>query len=182
MICLFLYPSRSLRMLSLSFSAFHAWSFSFLVGVRFFCLAAMIRRNPSMTSLSDTLTLCLSSCLRISSFANLWGGSMWKDNVKNRWWNRLHLIFKSWPASSPKELLLAGSVVCAQGFELSLSLLQLCQDLILRVPSRSGSLLRVQQPLCHQLFFDPCLQRTCMGNTGGWERQKVKRLTSGKNT
>lgn len=68
------YPSSSLRMLSRSFSAFQAWSFSFLVGVRFFCLAAMIRRNPSMTSLSDTRTLCLSSCLRISSLANL-GGS-----------------------------------------------------------------------------------------------------------
>lgn len=62
-------------MLSLSFSAFQAWSFSFLVGVRFFCLAAMIRRNPSITSLSDTLTLCLSSCLRISSFASLWGST-----------------------------------------------------------------------------------------------------------
>lgn len=71
-----LYPSSSLRMLSLSFSAFHAWSFSFFVGIRFFCLAAMMRRKPSMTSLSDTRTLCRNSCFRISSFARLWGG--WK--------------------------------------------------------------------------------------------------------
>lgn len=65
------HPSSSLRMLSRSFRAFQAWSFSFLVGVRFFCLAAMMRRKPSITSLSDTRTLCLSSCLRISSLANL---------------------------------------------------------------------------------------------------------------
>lgn len=73
-----LYPSSSLRMLSLSFSAFHAWSFSFFVGVRFFCLAAIMRRKPSMTSLSDTRTLCRNSCFRISSFARLQGGQ-WRD-------------------------------------------------------------------------------------------------------
>lgn len=65
-------------MLSLSFRAFQAWSFSFLVGVRFFCLAAMIRLNPSITSLSATLTLCLRSCLRISSLANLRGGGKYR--------------------------------------------------------------------------------------------------------
>lgn len=161
-------------MLSLSFSAFQAWSFSFLVGVRFFCLAAMIRRNPSMTSLSDTLTLCLSSCLRISSLANLWG-----SGKVNSWsWIRVYLYMyicslyhgksiNSWPVSSPEQLLLTGSVVSTQGFELCLSLLQLCQHLVLRVSSWSRSLLRVQQPLSHQLLFDPSLQRACVRNTGG---------------
>lgn len=74
--------------------------------------------------------------------------------------------------SSPEQLLLAGSVVSAKGFELCLSLLQLCQDFILRVSSWSGSLLGIQQSLSHQLFFDPSLQRTCVRNTGGKERQK----------
>lgn len=85
-------------MLSLSFSAFQAWSFSFLVGVRFFCLAAIIRRNASITSLSATLTLCLSSCLRISSFANLWGKSKSKVYVKS--WSGIILHGKCiycWP-------------------------------------------------------------------------------------
>uniref|UniRef100_A0A8D2NFX6 Actin-related protein 2/3 complex subunit 4 n=1 Tax=Zonotrichia albicollis TaxID=44394 RepID=A0A8D2NFX6_ZONAL len=44
-------------MLSLSFRVFQAWSFSFLVGVRFFCRAAMILRNASITSLSAMRTL-----------------------------------------------------------------------------------------------------------------------------
>ncbi|KAG9332629.1 hypothetical protein JZ751_014727 [Albula glossodonta] len=63
--------AKSFRMLSLSFRAFQAWSFSFLVGVRFFCRAAMIRRKASITSLSETRTRCLSSCFRVSSFASL---------------------------------------------------------------------------------------------------------------
>ena len=63
--------SSSLRMLSLSFRAFQAWSFSFLVGERFFWRAAMMRRKASITSLSDTRTRCLSSCFRISSLASL---------------------------------------------------------------------------------------------------------------
>lgn len=68
------YPSRSFRMLSRSFRVFQAWSFSFFVGVRFFCRAAMILRKASMTSLSAMRTRCLSSCRLTSSFANLVGG------------------------------------------------------------------------------------------------------------
>lgn len=67
------YPSSSFRMLSRSFRVFQAWSFSFLVGVRFFCRAAMILRKASMTSLSAMRTRCLSSCRLTSSFASLWG-------------------------------------------------------------------------------------------------------------
>lgn len=67
------YPSRSFRMLSRSFRVFQAWSFSFFVGVRFFCRAAMILRKASMTSLSAMRTRCLSSCRLTSSFANLRG-------------------------------------------------------------------------------------------------------------
>lgn len=65
------HPSNSFNMLSLSFRAFQAWSFSFLVGVLFFCRAAMIFLKASITSLSAMRTLCRSSCLFISSFANL---------------------------------------------------------------------------------------------------------------
>ncbi|KAL0600244.1 hypothetical protein AAY473_030121 [Plecturocebus cupreus] len=56
-------------------SASRAWSFSFLVGVRFFCRAAMILRKASMTSLSAMRTRCLSSCRLTSSFASLLGTS-----------------------------------------------------------------------------------------------------------
>lgn len=80
-----LYPSNCLRILSLSFSAFQAWSFSFFVGVRFFCLAAMMRRKASITSLSATRTHWRSSCFLISSLANLNGWhtcEKWQQNSR----------------------------------------------------------------------------------------------------
>lgn len=80
--------------------------------------------------------------------------------------------------SSPQQLLLACSVLIAQGFELCLSPLQLGQDLVLGVSPLSGSLLRVQQPLSHQLLLDASLQRACVRNTG--EREKAaQRETEG---
>lgn len=66
--------------------------------------------------------------------------------------------------SSPEQLLLPGSVVGAEGFELGLPLLQLRQDLVLRVPSLSRSLLWIQQPLGDQLLLDPSLQGTRVRN------------------
>ena len=66
----------------------------------------------------------------------------------------------------PQELLLAGSVVGAQSLELRLPLVELGQDLVLRVAPRTRTLLRVQQTLGHQLLLDPGLQGARVGNTG----------------
>lgn len=99
------YPSRSFRMLSRSFRVFQAWSFSFFVGVRFFCRAAMILRKASMTSLSAMRTRCLSSCRLTSSFANLVGGEggqvSWLPHP------RVCLLLLSDRASSQSQLQLA---------------------------------------------------------------------------
>lgn len=120
------YPSSSLRMLSRSFKVFQAWSFSFLVGVRFFCRAAMILRNASITSLSAIRTRCRSSCRCSSSLASL-GGTGGCEALLGR------PLPAPVPARSlsPQQLVLLGAVVCAERLQLCLPLAQLSQHLVL---------------------------------------------------
>lgn len=89
-------------------------------------------------------------------------------------WARLHLCadvsldldLRLFRWDSLEQFLLARAVVGSQSFEFSLSFLQLSQHLVFRFSSDTLPLIRVQQPLRHQLLSYTSLQRACVRHTG----------------